>query len=669
MALFRVTKSHLIAVGLLIVVSCQTIYGDPHRATQYQAIRYNSAIDSEVDMNPKELKQYFVPESWVTVLKNSGIRDSWDELIFDGQKPGMVRILIHPSDNYSSGQLEKALEKYGYPHQPSNFKIPFLLTESRSLYPYQRYPVSGPLVSPKLSATDGMGKWAGREKDTDQFGTDHGEILNKLITPHDAIYAFRISNYLLERLGGTKGEYFEFQPEQMALAVTSPGGEFKTGEIFRNIESVGKDNTRGVPGFVGYHPRGGLLLALANGKENIFDYLREVEAPIRGRALAEIYALTGLVYDSPHSQNFLPKTDALFRLTGELLVRDLSDLMPTIENRTVPGLAELFLEYKDRYAKYITSDDIVGTEKEFVFRHSFRKGNSVPIADWNEPGSAEQAVLEYFLIHLGNLGGVDVDELRKISNFDLTRDYARLTFRKDSATWSKVQEGLKRFRQDRQREGVRKTPRLSSASKGNFLANLIAKKLSGIEISPQEQSSAHSMWAVFKDKPGKSRASLAIHLVALDIIPTESYAEILRAIDNPQVRELALESLIKNGSPKDFIETFKFLRQFERLDHHRYSRFKYSLENVTMEKFSQSDQIKILEALYFSYTSNVSERYKGSSLGDIDSLFKKAKILPDSVRRDLNSWVSKFELHHMAAKFLILKEPKVVPTCQGLFNF
>jgi hypothetical protein len=97
------------------------------------------------------------------------------------------------------------------------------------------------------------------------------------------------------------------------------------GMIIRSYDTLTNSGKTYVPGFSIMHESKGREIAKLNGSDNPADYWNEHYNKPLARAIAEFYALTGMTYDSPHSQNFLVELDKDMRPTGKIVLRDYGD--------------------------------------------------------------------------------------------------------------------------------------------------------------------------------------------------------------------------------------------------------------------------------------------------------------------------------------------------------
>ncbi|MGE3682932.1 MAG: hypothetical protein AB7G93_14500 [Bdellovibrionales bacterium] len=638
-------------------------HSSSHLVTQSAALRFNSAVpESTASQSKQFLKYYLVPEQWTRIIADPEVAGSWMTFLKDAAHPGFVRLPIHPFDFETSKWVEYLLKEAGYSAQAYTFERPHLLTESRSLYPVDVAP--GQIaMSPRLSITDGMGKWGGREVETDQFGNRLGDNLNKLILPAHARFSLETSRLAQRRMGGVAGRFFEIQPDRMALIVeagvsgSNPQAPvtFSIGATFRDIRSATRPNHILVPGFVGQHPRGSLILALANGRSTPFEYIEQVEAPIRGRAWAEFYALTGFVHGSPHSQNVLLETDDWLRLTGLMGVRDSGDFMIEDETDVDPMILALANGYQqsDALRRYLEI-----SKTKFIFRHSFAKGNNKLSLTDDELRRVELVALEAFVKQMSVMSGVAVDELKGIAEFvtsSLRTEYAMILFDRQSAIWQRVQAGLKAYRANFIREKSRSGTRAERSTKSglkadideplarlpeirNFFLRLLLKAFKDQAFSLGEVSYAHRIWQQ------RHRYDLRPHeihwltnaLVATRMIPPGAVSEILRQIQSPMVLQVYLEDLLILEQPTMLIEALRTMAESRPAGEYNLPEFHLSV----MRKLESSKQpiavrAHLAEALYFALMKTTKSEYRSLALSQMELTFSKLGFVPESVRQDL----------------------------------
>ncbi len=130
-------------------------------------------------------------------------------------------------------------------------------------------------------------------------------------------------------------EHIVLLDEPLAFGVETRDKEGKVvidqGMIIRSYDTLTNSGKTYVPGFSIVHEDKGRQIARLNGSNNPAEFWNEHYNKPLARALAEFYALTGMTYDSPHSQNFLVELDEKSRPTGKIVLRDYGDTYLTVD--------------------------------------------------------------------------------------------------------------------------------------------------------------------------------------------------------------------------------------------------------------------------------------------------------------------------------------------------
>ncbi len=634
--------------------------GNGHKVTQSLAIRFNSHTPTNFVNSPFQLKQYFVPESWAQVLQDGNLI-GWQRFVSDANKPGWIRILIHPFDNESSSKIEAALKESGLSHIASQFGESFRITESRSLYPDSIFANATP-VSPRLSMTDGFGKWAGTEIEDDGFGNRH-RILTKLISSEQAKFAYQASEIIQKRLKGTKGTFFQIQPDRMVVLVKSPSGNLNLGETFRDISDVVKPGEYSLPGFINQDLRALSLLSMINDSGSALSYLRDVVAPIRGQGIAEFYGRTGFVHSSPHSQNFLETSDESFRIIQKLKIRDLADLIPTVDERSRnPVMAKLFEDFAD--AREALQAKLDGGESHFALRHSFFKGSGPHRIFAREvQREIELSVSKAFIATLSKMSGVSTAAIESITERlfnDVETDYAVTRFDRNSTIWADVQAGLLRFRQNPYEiAGSFGTyRRLKETNPKNIeiersLKSAAAHVLKGEMIPPNLRDQIDGYW-ILRNKLGLSAAQnqfIAKALITLDIYPSQdlrSFFEVAvlgskSGTERESIIKLHFKNIEKEGSDahKHFFLNWLTSKNdlIKNLSRSEKDLIKNGLEDLLGGIRSRSKKPpspKIAEAIFFALLPF--SNYINDATSGFLSYISEAGGVPVSIQDYLRNW-------------------------------
>ncbi|UYL08619.1 hypothetical protein B9G69_016370 [Bdellovibrio sp. SKB1291214] len=117
------------------------------------------------------------------------------------------------------------------------------------------------------------------------------------------------------------------EPLAFGIETKNASGEvvIDQGMIIRSYDTLTNSGKTYVPGFSIMHEEKGRELARLNGSNNPAEFWNEHYNKPLARAIAEFFALTGMTYDSPHSQNFLVELDEKMRPTGKIVLRDYGD--------------------------------------------------------------------------------------------------------------------------------------------------------------------------------------------------------------------------------------------------------------------------------------------------------------------------------------------------------
>lgn len=98
------------------------------------------------------------------------------------------------------------------------------------------------------------------------------------------------------------------------------------GIVVRLIDQMAGGKKYYLPGFSALHGEEGAKIAKLNGSDDPVNFWNEHYMKPLGKALAQLMALVGIQYDSPHSQNFLIELDEKFKPTGKIALRDFGDI-------------------------------------------------------------------------------------------------------------------------------------------------------------------------------------------------------------------------------------------------------------------------------------------------------------------------------------------------------
>ena len=223
-------------------------------------------------------------------------------MIFERDGQQFVRWLINPEDTKWHLEVEKFMKENNIPVVRKSHFVGYM-TASRSYIAVD--PKSGAEFSIKMSTDRTGGAW----RDKQQTWDDANQI--RMMTD--------FVNDMLKNQ--PKLQHIVLLDEPMAFGLKG----IDQAMVIRSYEEIKTTGKRYVPGFSIMHDKFGKEIAAANGSKDPADFWNEHYNKPLARALAEFTALTGMTYDSPHSQNFLVELDAKNRPTGKIVLRDFGD--------------------------------------------------------------------------------------------------------------------------------------------------------------------------------------------------------------------------------------------------------------------------------------------------------------------------------------------------------
>lgn len=266
-----------------------------------------------------QLEHYEIPlelvEANVALRSNSEFVKS---MIFEKDGKKFVRWVINPEDTKWHKEVESFLLKNKVkPERKKHFAG--YMTASRSYIAVD--PKTGAEFSVKVSTDKTGGNW----RDKKQTLVDGQQI--RMMT-----------DFVDQQLKSQpKLEHIILADEPMVFGIK----ELDQGMVIRSYEDLTKSGKRYVPGFSIMHEKLGKELALANGSNDPAAYWNEHYNKPLARAIAEFFALTGMTYDSPHSQNFLVELDEKNRPTGKIVLRDFGDTYVSADFFKAVGRADI----------------------------------------------------------------------------------------------------------------------------------------------------------------------------------------------------------------------------------------------------------------------------------------------------------------------------------------
>ena len=223
-------------------------------------------------------------------------------MIFERNGEKYVRWILNPEDTKWHKEVQTFLRQNGIPALRYKYFEGYQ-TASRSYIAVD--PHNGAEFSIKGSTDKTGGYWADKKQTWD-----------------DAKQIRKITDFVAETLKNQPAlQNIVLLDETMAFGIKG----LDQGLVIRSYDSLTNSGKTYVPGFSIMHDETGRKIAKLNGSDDPGTYWNENYNKPLAKALAEFMALTGMVYDSPHSQNFLVELDANMRPTGKIALRDFGD--------------------------------------------------------------------------------------------------------------------------------------------------------------------------------------------------------------------------------------------------------------------------------------------------------------------------------------------------------
>lgn len=275
-------------------------------------------------------------------------------MIFRKNGKSWVRWLINPEDTKWHKEVEKFLIEHKLPiTRYTRFRG--YMTASRSYIAVD--PISKAEFSIKMSTDKTGGNW--RDKKQDWEDASQIRIMTDFV--HDLLKNQpRLQHSIL-------------LDEPMAFGIKA----LDQAMVLRSYEDLSKSGLRYIPGFSIMHEAEGAKLAALNGSDDPAAFWNEHYNKPLARALAEFFLLTGMTYDSPHSQNFLVELDANSKPTGRIVLRDFGDTYLSREFFEAVGRTDILDRWEQKNIKHSTMPHYVG----------ILHGNKAPAwmkMDWND---------------------------------------------------------------------------------------------------------------------------------------------------------------------------------------------------------------------------------------------------------------------------------------------
>lgn len=339
-------------------------------------------------------------------------------LVFEKNGSTFVRWILNPEDTVFFQQIERYFrDRKGYNLEKKTYFDGYR-TASRT------YIVEDPETHVQFAV----------KTSTNKTG---GEWQNKRLTPDEAIDAKTMADFLFEQNSRQEFKHFIVMDEPAVFIIP----DIHQGMVIRSLGELNNPEGKRIylPGFSALHDKVGREIAEKNGSKDPYEFWNEHFIKAVGRALGELAARTGLVYESKHAQNFLIELDENLKPTGRIVLRDLSDLEINFH-----FVKALFGDDPEILRKIRQKEQI---SKMMEIGFAPLKGNRDP--KWLKEGSLWsetflRAVLQSFTEEVN--GSLSTDDV-KLIGMGLQHDEFIVRFGDiESAKWMKTHAGkLQRF--------------------------------------------------------------------------------------------------------------------------------------------------------------------------------------------------------------------------------
>jgi hypothetical protein len=252
---------------------------------------------------PIPIEHYEIPLSLVQAdISKTMSKDIYDSLVFERDGRKFIRWVINPEDTRWHLEIAAWLEANGEPVIKGQHFTGYQ-TASRSYI--VRDPINGVQFSSKVSTNKTGGNWT----DKKQTWEDAWQVR----------MAYQYVEDVIKERGGLKNSVWIAEPAAFGIEALDQG------MLIRAYDSLADGKTTLIPGFAALHEDWGREIARQNGSNDPAKFWNDNYNKPLARALAEVYALTGMSYDSPHSQNFMIELDENNKPTGRIGLRDMGD--------------------------------------------------------------------------------------------------------------------------------------------------------------------------------------------------------------------------------------------------------------------------------------------------------------------------------------------------------
>lgn len=270
---------------------------------------------------PVALEHYEIPlravETDISSRLSENIKSS---LIFEKNGEKYVRWIINPEDTKWHLEVAEHLRSKNIPVVKGQYFTGYQ-TASRSYLVID--PKTKATFSLKVSTNHTGGQWTDKKQEW--------EDAKQIRTAYDYVFD------AIKKHGQLKHAIVIDEPAAFGLPAIDQA------MVVRTYDVLERGNSILIPGFSVLHGLYGERFAARHNSNDPAAFWNEHYNKPLARAMAELYAITGMQYDSPHSQNFLVELDFNGKPTGRIAFRDFGDAFvnpEALEAHGRPDLAE-----------------------------------------------------------------------------------------------------------------------------------------------------------------------------------------------------------------------------------------------------------------------------------------------------------------------------------------
>lgn len=289
----------LIATGLVCIAANAQLGQNVEELVDYEtqsnavSVRSNETIKLRHYEIPLRLIEKEISNRTPEIIKKA--------LTFEKNDEKYIRWIINPEDTKWHLEVAQWLKTNKVDAEPkTHFEAH--MTASRSYI--VRDPETGAEMSMKVSTNQTGGFWKDKKQSWD-----------------DAQQTKLAADVVAEMVEKRTPDNFIYLDEPAVFGIKA----LDQGMIIRMLGELPSKGKHYIPGFSVLHEEEGKHIAKLNGSDDPAEFWKEHYIKPLGRGIAELFAMTGLAYDSPHSQNFLVELDNNFKPTGKIVFRDLGD--------------------------------------------------------------------------------------------------------------------------------------------------------------------------------------------------------------------------------------------------------------------------------------------------------------------------------------------------------